>query len=697
MTDYPKPVSARLLTYPHYPLETLFLIWEQSKHNRPVPMPQDVALINKTERLDFLPVFLDSFVSGYGTLDQFKAHYQEVVSKILREDVPCEEEIWFVFLIEDLPVALREQMYRHKVGTQVGPRIGFDIVPDLTESSFWAQSHRVLDMGHFFDEKQYFVPESIKKNWKMTSMIIGELDHGGFDGSPPEWGPSDLEVEEVFNYVLKTCQTGYAALVEAGVPPEDARNVLPFAVTHRTTWAINLKALAHVIGKRSCFTGDTKVALLAGEDRTLKELAEEGGTYDFYGCKRDGEIIPVKGTVSKTGLKQKLVEVELDNGEKIRCTPDHKWLCLDGKYRRAENLQPGQSLKPLYRRVVDGYEQVHLPKKAGRRRWTPTARMVMDYPAGDHVHHMDENKWNNVPENLEVLGVSEHLNGRHQAQSEPAKKKRVEAYQRAWGDPGRSAEMAESNRKAGIASSTPENIRKRVEAACASGYKKTPEHAENLAKALRTPEERKARSERAKKQWANTSIRVKMMRGLENARLRKSAPENHKVVAVRPIKQREDVYCVHVNHPTHRFALAAGVFVSNCWLMQRGMWERLIASMVEELCVNVDPCFRFLVEPPCFKAGVFQACPFPQSNNERIIGLDPNPPCPLYLSKHAEEARDVSENCFSRLSRAPAWQPAHGPKGWITSAADQNTRMGLERRAFQRLWRRDVDSGEPVG
>lgn len=386
MSVYPKPVSARLLTYPHYPLETLFLIWEQSKHNRPIPTPFQVSLIlGKENTSEFNSPALGEFVAGYGTLEQFKAHYQEVVSKILREDVPCEEEIWFVFLIEDLPVALREQMYRHKVGTQVGPRIGFDIVPDLTESSFWAQSHRVLDMSHFFNEKQYFIPESIKKNRKMTSMVIGELDRGGVDGSPPEWGPLDLEVEEVFNHVLKTCQTGYAALVEAGIPPEDARNVLPFAVTHRTTWAINLKALAHVIGKRSC------------------------------------------------------------------------------------------------------------------------------------------------------------------------------------------------------------------------------------------------------------------------------------------------------------------------WLMQRGMWERLIASMVEELCVNVDPCFRFLVEPPCFKAGAFQACPFPQSNNERIIGLDPNPPCPLYLSKHAEEARDVSENCFSRLSRAPAWQPAHGPEGWITNAADQNTRMGLERRAFQRLWRRDVDSGEPVG
>ena len=40
----------------------------------------------------------------------------------------------------------------------------------------------------------------------------------------------------------------------------------------------------------------------------------------------------------RTRCKAKLVEVELDSGAKIRCTPDHRFLLRDNTYRQARDL-----------------------------------------------------------------------------------------------------------------------------------------------------------------------------------------------------------------------------------------------------------------------------------------------------------------------------------------------------------------------
>ena len=103
-----------------------------------------------------------------------------------------------------------------------------------------------------------------------------------------------------------------------------------------------------------CFTGDTEIALPSGRSITFEELVaeyESGETHYCYTVDADGMIgIGEIRHPRITKHDAELVEVTLDNGESIKCTPDHEFMLRDGGYRVAQDLDPGQSLMPLYRR-----------------------------------------------------------------------------------------------------------------------------------------------------------------------------------------------------------------------------------------------------------------------------------------------------------------------------------------------------------
>lgn len=105
---------------------------------------------------------------------------------------------------------------------------------------------------------------------------------------------------------------------------------------------------------RRCLSLNTKIKLLDGRDETLENLIkeyEEGKQNWTYSVSPDGSIVP--GKVSWAGITRKntsIVSVELDNGEFIECTPDHKFILRDGSLCEAQNLNENQSLMSLYTR-----------------------------------------------------------------------------------------------------------------------------------------------------------------------------------------------------------------------------------------------------------------------------------------------------------------------------------------------------------
>ena len=178
-----------------------------------------------------------------------------------------------------------------------------------------------------------------------------------------------------------------------------------------------------------CFTGDTEIALASGRSITFEELREEhenGETHYCYTVQDNGRVgLEEIRHPRVTREDAELVAVTLDNGETIRCTPDHEFMLRDGSYCEARHLDSGQSLMPLYRKAsdtaeenitIDGYEMVKQPIMNDF--WEFTHLLADKYNLqrglysendGAHKHHVDFDKRNNRPDNIKRLPKEEHL------------------------------------------------------------------------------------------------------------------------------------------------------------------------------------------------------------------------------------------------------------------------------------------------
>ena len=118
-----------------------------------------------------------------------------------------------------------------------------------------------------------------------------------------------------------------------------------------------------------CFRGDTRVALLNGEAPTLEEMArrhEAGERFWGYSIDANGRVIVTRLERPRYIGRDALLEIELDNGERIRATADHQFMRRDGRMAEAHALRPGEALMPLYRDLARGVEQVYQPLEGSR-------------------------------------------------------------------------------------------------------------------------------------------------------------------------------------------------------------------------------------------------------------------------------------------------------------------------------------------
>lgn len=354
--------------------------------------------------------------------------------------------------------------------------------------------------------------------------------------------------------------------------------------------------------RQRCLRGSTLISQLDGTEISVLDMVkkhEAGEQQWVYSSTLDGHVVPGKVSyAAKTSDSEPVLEVTLDNGEKVVCTHTHPWLLRSGEYKRADALQPGDSLMPLYRKkqklnAYSGQEYEWVSHPAGS--WEPTHRMVsrelgFGVRGGEIIHHGFEGlgHLNNDPRNLTRLTRDEHkvLHERLGAEGQKALRKwqseaspeklsklATQAAYKRWSNPDYRqlrSEQFKAQREQWIADGIDlENTRRHditfevldsvAREMAASGSKLT---AVSLAQELSCSKDViLARMRDAGFPDWKTYKWTLVERDRDWAK-KSGAPVNHKVAAIRFLDEPEAVYDIEVED-YHNFALSAGVFVHN--------------------------------------------------------------------------------------------------------------------------------------
>lgn len=160
-----------------------------------------------------------------------------------------------------------------------------------------------------------------------------------------------------------------------------------------------------------CHTYDTKVKLADGRDLEIGKIVEEfnqGKINYVYSCDKNGKIFvqPITDAFI-TKRNTQVIRLTLDNGEQIKCTPEHPYMLRDGSYKEAQYLTKEDSLMPLYfnRSNHPFFNDFDIPsneqtyefiKMNNDNKWYATHRIVAEQYYGIKLNNMLNNNIDNI-------------------------------------------------------------------------------------------------------------------------------------------------------------------------------------------------------------------------------------------------------------------------------------------------------------
>lgn len=122
----------------------------------------------------------------------------------------------------------------------------------------------------------------------------------------------------------------------------------------------NLRYCETIVAVNPCFTGDTLVWTDQGA-RRFDELAASGRDVQVLTQNTEGRLVyRTMRNPRRTQRKANLVRVTLDNGQVVRCTPQHKFFLKDGREVAAGDLQVGDSLQSVRRDLINQVVSVEI-------------------------------------------------------------------------------------------------------------------------------------------------------------------------------------------------------------------------------------------------------------------------------------------------------------------------------------------------
>lgn len=167
------------------------------------------------------------------TDEQRRAAWEDMNATVLSGAL---EGVHFTFLVEGVSRAITHQMVRNRFSFFAQESLRFAVVED------WAQE----------------VP--------LPPVLAGLK--------------ADDPKVMVWRRALNQAEDSYAALVSAGMPAEEARGLLPHAITTRLYWSVSLRTLLMEAGKRTCTQAQFDWRTLFGG--IAKALRERGRADESY-------------------------------------------------------------------------------------------------------------------------------------------------------------------------------------------------------------------------------------------------------------------------------------------------------------------------------------------------------------------------------------------------------------------------------
>jgi len=139
---------------------------------------------------------------------------EDIFLNVIGANIPVAEAVRFTFMFENITVAWREQLVRHRA------------------NSYWSQSSRARPLGEFFEQHIYWTPDEISDN---------------------------PEAEAHWDLCMRTIGETYQVLESIGISRDNARGVLPQYMTHRISMTITLRSLVDLIKARTCWIAQSDI------------------------------------------------------------------------------------------------------------------------------------------------------------------------------------------------------------------------------------------------------------------------------------------------------------------------------------------------------------------------------------------------------------------------------------------------------
>jgi len=169
-----------------------------------------------------------------------------------------------------------------------------------------------------------------------------------------------------------------------------------------------------------CLVGDTKIATPDGFI-AIKELADKGRDHEFITYAYDHNLKKVVPAIARNAHYTRddmTYKITFDDGSYIIATEEHRFLKRDGVFEQLKNLKPGDSMMPFYRKSFYNNEKYNwvytCNSKEGHHGWVAEHNLIAEWfykrkiEDGEEVHHLDFNGKNNMPNNLQIMSISEH-------------------------------------------------------------------------------------------------------------------------------------------------------------------------------------------------------------------------------------------------------------------------------------------------